>query len=153
MDQEKNGRAEPVTVELLSEMYRNVTMGSESLATVVPMIRDKALLSNVTSQLEQYADFTNRTASLLHKRAVKPKEPNLMKKAMSRGGIALNTAFDSSDRHIAEMIEKGTRTGVDELEQKLCEFTAHGCDKDAADLCRSIVAFERREADRIKDFM
>ena len=31
------------TVELLSEMYRNVTMGSENLVSVIPMIKDKFL--------------------------------------------------------------------------------------------------------------
>ena len=43
------------TVELLSEMYRNVTMGSENLVSVIPMIKDKFLLSNVTNQIEEYA--------------------------------------------------------------------------------------------------
>ena len=38
------------TVELLSEMYRNVTMGSENLVSVIPMIKDKFLLSNVTNR-------------------------------------------------------------------------------------------------------
>ena len=45
-------KSKPITVELLSEMHRNVTMGSESLSSVVPKIKDKFLLSNVTAQLE-----------------------------------------------------------------------------------------------------
>ena len=146
------GKEQPVNVELLSEMYRNVTMGSENLATVVPKIRDKFLLTNVTAQLEKYADYTNKTANLLNKRAVKPKEPSMMKKAMSRSGIAFNTMIDSSDRHIAEMIEKGTRTGVDQLEEKMNQFREKGCESDALELCQDIIKFERTEADRAKDF-
>ena len=133
-----------MTVELLSEMYRNVTMGSENLACVVPHIRDKALMRNVTYQLEKYADFTERTAVLLNRRVVKPKDPTLMKKVMSRGGIAMNTMFDDSDSHLAEMIVKGTQTGLEQLETKLAEFAGQGLDGDAVSLCREILDFERR---------
>lgn len=150
--QASNMTSEPVTVELLSEMYRNVTMGSENLATVVPMIRDKFLLTNVTSQLEKYGDLTNKTANLLKKRAVKPREPTMMKKVMSRGGIAMNTLFDSSDKHIAEMIVKGTKMGVEQLEHKLNDFRSKGCDEDAVKLCRDIVQFEHTEADKMLDY-
>lgn len=134
-----------VTVELLSEMYRNVTMGSENLATVVPMIRDKELMTNVTAQLERYADLTNKTADLLGKRDVDPKEPTMMKKIMSRGGIKLNLMTDASDTHIAQMIAKGTETGADELQLKYEQFRDRGCDSDVLNLCGEILEFERKE--------
>jgi len=147
----KNG--ETATKELLAEIYRNVTMGSENLSTVVPMIKDGALLSNVTAQIEKYAEFTNRTGEQLKKHSEKPKEPTIMKKAMSRGGIAINTIFDSSDSHIAEMIERGTRTGVDQLERTMTDLRRRGCDDASIGLCSEVITFERREADRIKDYM
>ena len=137
-----------VTVELLSEMYRNVTMGSENLSTVVPMIRDSELMSDVTRQLESYADFTNRTADLLKHHNTEAKEPTFMKKAMSRGGIKLNTMIDSSDEHIAQMIAKGTETGADELRLKYEQLRDRGCDKNALNLCDEILDFERKEIAR-----
>ena len=145
--------ANNVTVELLSEMHRNVTMGSENLASVVPMIKNAGLMTNVTAQLEKYADFTKRTEKLMHSRSVKPKDPSLMKVIMSRGGIALNTAFDSSDGHIAEMIVKGTKTGVKQLEDTFEQMKRRGVDSDAAELCGEIIGFERREIDRAKDYI
>ena len=148
-DNKKNS----VTSELLSEMHRNVTMGSESLSSVVPKIKDKFMLSNVTSQLERYADFTSKTESLMEKRAIRAKQPSLMKKLMTRGGIMLGTAVDSSEAHIAEMIGRGTKLGAEQLEHKLCEFETKGADHDAVQLCKSIVDFERTESDKMKDYM
>lgn len=145
-------RAEPVTTELLSEMYRNVTMGSENLSAVVPKIRSKFLMSNVTYQLEKYADFTNRTENLLKKRAVNAEQPTMMKKLMSRSGIAMNTLFDSSDKHIAEMIVKGTKMGAEQLEHKLDDFRHKGSDAEAVGLCQEILDFEYREADKMLDY-
>ena len=148
MDKNKNNKpsaTDEVTVELLSEMYRNVTMGSENLANVVPKIRDSELMSNVTAQLEKYAELTNRTASLLDKYDITPKEPTLMKKMMSRGGIEINTMIDSSDEHIAQMIAKGTETGADQLRLKYERFRDNGCDAETLDLCSEILDFERKE--------
>lgn len=146
----KNGveNSESVTVELLSEMYRNVTMGSENLAAVVPRIRDKELMESVTAQLERYAEFTNKTEELLNKRAVTPREPTVMKKAMSRGGIMVNAMIDPSKEHIAQMIAKGTETGADDLQVKYERFRDRGCDGDALNLCEDILSFERREIAR-----
>ena len=125
-------------------MYRIVTMGSENLVSVIPLIKDKFLLSNVTNQIEEYASYTRETEKQLRKRSIDPKEPKLIKKLMSRGGIAMNTMFDSSDSHIAEMIEKGTRMGLDSLVKKREEMSAVGCDSDALHLCGAIEDFERR---------
>lgn len=141
------------TVELLSEMYRNATMGSENLTSVIPIIKDKFLLSNVTSQIEAYAGYAREAENQLKKHGVKPKEEKLMKKLMSRGGIAVNTMFDSSDSHIAEMIEKGTRMGVEQLEEKQAELTRRGCDSEAEKLCGEMISFEREEDAKIKDFI
>ncbi len=140
------------TNELLGHMYRNVQMGNENLCDVLPKITDKFLVSNVTSQLERYSAYASRTAAELRKRSVQPQELSAMKKAMAKAGIAMNTLVDSSDRHIAQMIEKGTRMGVDDLEGQMVRLTKEGCDMEVTALCREIVAFEREEADKIKDF-
>lgn len=141
------------TVELLSEMHRNVTMGSENLVSVIPMIKDKFLLSNVTNQIEEYASLQRECEKQLRKHSVEPKETSLMKKMMARGGIAMNTMFDSSDSHIAEMIEKGTRMGLEALEKKHGELENRSCDTDVLSLCGDIEAFERRETKKIKDYI
>lgn len=140
------------TNELLAVMYRNVEMGSESLTDVIPMIKGREMLTNVTAQMEKYSDFMTRTQAELRKRAGQAKKLSPMKKAMAKSGIIINTMLDSSDGHIAEMIEKGTRTGVDTLEEQYCRLSKEGCDSSVAGLCREIINYERREADKIKDF-
>ncbi len=141
------------TVELLAEMHRNVTMGSENLSNVVPKIKDKFMLSNVTSQIETYAEFAKQTEKQLNRRGIKPKDATPMKKVMSKTGIEVNTLFDSSDAHIAEMIEKGTRMGMKQLAEKRTELEKCGCDGEVCKLCGDILAFERRETNKIKDYM
>jgi len=139
-----------VTVELLSEMHRNVTMGSESLTMVVPKITGSGMMASVTDQMEHYGEFTTKTEELLGRLNVEPRGSSLMKRTMTKMGIAMNTAIDSSDQHIAAMIGKGNMTGLTELTGKLHKLT--DADEEAVNLCRDILDFEKREAMNILDF-
>ena len=145
------GAENNVTVELLSEMHRNVTMGSETLTMVVPKISGGAMMTSVTDQMEHYGKFTTKTEELLGRMNVKPRGSSLMKRTMTKMGIAMNTAVDSSDQHIAAMIGKGTMTGLTELTGKLHKLT--DADKEAVNLCRDILDYEKQEAMNILDFV
>ena len=140
-----NRGAGDATGELLAEMHRNVTMGAESLAMVVPGIRAEELMSSVTGQMEQYADFTRQTEKLMRLRSETPKQPTIFKKAATKGGIMMNRMLDPSEKNICDMIAKGTRTGAEQLQDKMEELEARGCDPEAAELCRDILSFEEEE--------
>ena len=80
------------------------------------------------------------------------KNRRLHEKIKTRAGVMASTMFDSSDAHIAEMIERGTRRGADELERTMIEAGQGACDEASMRLCKSVIDFERREADRVRDF-
>jgi len=138
--------------ELLSEIHRNLVMGSENLCCVVPHIKGKFMLKEVTSQLEQYAAYTRTANAMMRERAIHPKKSYPLKTAMVRGSIAINTLFDSSDSHIAEMISKGTRLGADQLERSIYQLRRQGCHPDVVDFGKSVVSFERTEAEHITQY-
>ena len=150
MNQHSTNSQNNVTVELLSEMYRNVTMGSETLSMVVPKVHGSEMLTNITGQMEQYGQFTTRTEEMLNRLEVTPRESSLMKRSMTKMGIAMNTAMDPSDNHIAAMIGKGTMTGLTELTGKLHKLKE--ADQGAADLCREILAFEKEQTMKILEY-
>lgn len=133
------------TGELLAEMHRNVTMGAESLAAVIPGIRAEQLMTSVTGQLEQYADFTRQAEKLMRIRAEEPKRTHVWKKAVRRGGILVNRMLDPSERNICGMIARETRTGAEQLQDKMEESEARGCDGEVSELCRDILSFEEEE--------
>lgn len=139
--------------ELLSEIYRNLRMGSDNLGSVVSMIRDPLLLREVTAQLEGYAEQSIHTAERMREHMVRPQKENFLKTLMARGGIAMNTMIDSSDKHIAEMIARGTRMGADQLEKTVYRMQRHGCEPDVAKFGCQVVQFERTEAARIEAFL
>ena len=140
------------TVALLSAIHKNVTLGCDNIAAVVPMIEDKFLMTNVTGQLEHYAELKKRVESAMEPYGVHPKKHSRYEKVRRRAGVLASTVFDSSDAHIAEMIERGTRNSANELERTMLLSGRGVCDEVSLRLCRSVIDFERREADRVRDF-
>ena len=144
-------RAGDATGELLAEMHRNVTMGAESLAAVVPGIRSEQLMSGVTGQLEQYADFARQTEKLMRLRAEEPKQPAIWERAVRRGGIMVNRMADPSEKKICALIAGGTRTGAEQLQDRMEEAEARGCAEEVSGLCRDILSFEEEEIIRAEN--
>jgi hypothetical protein len=140
------------TEELLCEMYRNVKMGSDSLCDVTSKISDRFMLKNVTGQIGGYAELQSKCKALMDEHHVKPKKESALKRAMAKGGIALNTVFDSSDEHIAEMIVKGTEMGADSLEKTMNTCKKYGVSENIVDLCENVIKFERGASGAMKDY-
>ena len=139
------------TEELLCEMYRNLKMGMDNLCSVTPKIDDKFMLREVTGQLSRYAGYCERCESLMLRMSVDPKKPSAMKRAMARGGIIANTLVDSSDKHIAQMIARGTAMGADTLERTMRSCRRQGCSEEAAALCSGVIDCQRESAGRMTD--
>lgn len=139
--------------ELLAEIHRNLTMGSENLTSVLPKVRDKFLTREITFQLEEYAAHTRQAVSLMSEYGVTPAKTSFMKSLMSKGGIALNTLIDPSDRHIAEMIRRGTNLGASQLSRTVDRLAYRGCDDHVVRFGRAVVDFERTGADRAGEFV
>lgn len=141
------------TKELLSEVHRNLVMGSEALVDVLPKVQDKFLRREITYQLEAYAAHTEKAVSLLGKYGIAPEKTSFMKSVMAKGGIALNTLLDSSDEHIAEMIHRGTDLGATQLNGVIDKLSRRGCAEPAMSLARTVVEFERTSAARAAGFV
>lgn len=140
------------TAELLNEIYRNASMGSENVGSLTPLIRNRFLMTDATAQMEKYSDYTMRADALLKRYAVKPEKLSVVKKLTARTEIAVNTLFDSSDANLADMIARGTTLGADDLERTTRRLESGNVDPDALRLAREVAAFERAQAEKMKRY-
>lgn len=138
--------------ELLSEVHRNLTVGSNNLGNMLPKVKDKFLMQAITCQMEQYSAFTEEAEALMKQEGQKPPKLSAADKLFSRTGAMMNTMFDSSDRHIAHLIAKGTKTGAETLESTIRSPENTHASPTVMDLAQRVTAFERTEADRMKAF-
>ena len=139
--------------ELLSEIHRSLTMGTENLTNALPKVRSKFLIREITFQLEGYAAHTRQAVSLMGEYGMTPEKISLLRSLMAKGGMVLNTLSDSSDEHIAELICRSTNLGASRLACTTDRLAYRGCDDHIVRFSRSVVAFERTGADRAGEFV
>ena len=138
--------------ELLAEVYRNCQLALESISDVLPEVEDEALREEITRQHEEYEKISAKAAVLAKDKALEVKEPNPMKKAMMWSAIKLNTAFDDSRNHIAELMIKGTNMGVTSL-YAIINDKSSGIDEEIKAYAEKLKDLEEKYEEALKKFL
>ena len=135
---------------LLQEIYKNTTMGGDSIVNLMDKVSDEGLRKEMTRELERYREYSSRAADLLGERGLKPEEPSMMAKAGSKIGMAFNTMLDTTTSHIAEMMINGATMGIINIEKQFNENEPTG---KARELAEEILDFEKSTADNLARFL
>ena len=78
------------TNEILEQIYKNVKMGSNSITSLLPKVKDERMISDLTTQLTGYENFACRASGLLHSGGVRAEEDGFLKKIPLKAGIMMN---------------------------------------------------------------
>lgn len=137
----------------LSQIYKNVKMGADSIINLLPSVKDDSLRSMMTMQLDGYEKYAARAAKALEERGMVAKEENIFTRVSARMGMAINTMIDSTTGHIAEMMIQGSNMGITDMTKLLNEHAAGGSCVDAVRLAREVVAFEEHNLEMLKRYL
>lgn len=137
--------------KLLSEMYKNVKMGQENIASVIPKVDDKFMLRVLTARLEQFGAYSQKISDMMHEHGWEPQEPSAAAKLGAKAGIAVNTLTDSTPSHIAEMFIKGSEMGITKLED--ARRNTVDCGESTIRLCDDIIENERCDRQKMEKFL
>ena len=138
--------------EILAEIYRNAQLALESIADILPQIEEGDIKEEILREHEEYERICSEAAQLAKKFNLELKEPGAVKKAMMNMAIKMNTATDNSKSHIAEMMIKGTVTGITCLKTSLSE-SERVMDPEIKKLLCDLIALEESFETRLKEFL
>ncbi len=141
------------TPELLCYIYKNVKMGSDAIVDLLPRVEDTNFRGALTEQLNGYERFADSAEKQLTPMGIKPREEPMMKKMMSKMGIAMNMMTDASVGHMAEMLIKGSTMGITDMTKHVREFEGEGCPEEALKLGRDLITFEQDNIEKMKTFL
>ena len=85
-------------------------------------------------------------------KGIEMKEPSSFKKAMMKGSIKMNAMMDGSRNHIAEMMLKGTVTGITSLRTSQSDMF-EDADEEIAKLLSETIELEEKYEQRLKEFL
>ncbi len=135
----------------LGAIYKNAKMGADSIISLLPKVKDDALRSAMTMQLDGYEKYAARAARELECHAVEAKEEGLMVRMSAKMGMAINTMISSSASHIAEMMIEGSNMGITDMTKLVNNYDT--LDSEAVRLAREIISFEEHNIEILKRYL
>ena len=135
------------------EIYKSMKMGADSIINLLPHIKNDALRSVVTMQLDGYEKYAARAASALRERGQEPREENLITRVSARMGIAFNTMIDSTASHVAEMMIEGSNMGITDMTKLINDHEPRGTCPEAVRLAREVITFEEHNLEILKRYL
>lgn len=150
MNEEK--RIDP-TVEFLSEIYKSVKMGSDSIINISSKVGDGLLRDELMRELDNYEKYAKRIGKIIYESGNTPKEENIMAKLGAKMGMAMNTLTDSSESHIAQMMIEGATMGITENMKLISKYEGKGASDEALTLGRETVKYMEHTVENLKKFL
>lgn len=143
---------ERITEEsFLGAIYKNAKMGADSIINLLPKIKEDALRSVITMQLDGYEKYAARAEKELRLHDVEAKEEGLMTRLSARMGIAFQTMLDDSTGHIAELMIEGSNMGITDMTKLLNNYET--VDSEAVRLARELILFEEHNIELLRRYL
>ena len=136
---------------LLSEIYKSVSMGSDSVTTIIGKTKDSTLRTALTSQLDGYQRFVNETKAKMNEKNIEVKNPGILSKMPSEISINMTTMIDNSTTKIAEMMINGSTMGVIEIKRTVNKTT--GASEDCLKIADDYINFEESNITNMKNYL
>ncbi len=142
-----------LTVEFLTELYKNMKMGSDSIVNISSKVKEGELRDELAKELDSYERYAKKMGRLLYDAGATPKEENIMTKMATKMGMAMNTLTDSTESHIAEMLIEGTTMGITENTKLINQYEDKGVSDESLKLARDSVCFMENTVEDLKKFL
>ncbi len=138
--------------EIVAEIYRNAQLALSSISDILPEIDDEKIKSEIISEHGEYERICGEAALLAKKIGAEIKEPSPVKKAMMWSAIKMNAAADNSRSNIAQMMIRGTVTGITSLKTTMTEGE-HVMSEEVKKLLKDLITLEENFEQKLKKFL
>lgn len=103
------------TKELLSDMYKNVTMAQGAIKTLVDYVEQTDVKKRLHKQIEQYDVYVEQVDELAQKLGFDPTPAPKFAISMADVGIKAKMLTDNRQTHVAKIMMQGTLNGIIDL--------------------------------------
>lgn len=142
-------RSQEVTV--YREIQRNTETAMKAMETISDKVYDDNLARLISGQSLKYAELHNEAAKQLVEAKAELYRGSHLTDMMLKAGIHYNTMLNTSTGHIAELMIKGSNTGILEME-KVLHHNPEAGEKSTA-LARQLIDFQENSAEILKDYL
>ena len=138
--------------EIVAEIYRNAQIALTSISDILPEIDDEAIRKEILSEHEEYERICAEAALLAKRMGAEVKVPSPVKKAMMWSAIKMNAATDNSRSNIAQMMIRGTVTGITSLKTTMTEGE-HVMGEEVKKQHKDLITLEENFEEKLKKYL
>lgn len=135
------------------QMYKDLNMSSDAVINLMSHTDDERIKTGMSAALCFYEKTAGKVKKILNDRGVQTKEEKPMSKMAAHMGIVMNTAIDSTDSHIAQMVIEGSTMSITEAVKLRNQYRdVPGCGE-LVTLANDIAEFEDKNIQNMKQFL
>ncbi len=139
-------------VELLNYISKNTEMGKSSIKQLLEVVKHPEFRETIESQYREYDEIYDLAHQALETRHEEAKNVNPMTKISSYIMINFNNLTDGSESSMAEMMLKGSNSGIIEITKHLNDL-GDQVEPDVKQLAERLLKFEKRNVEELKKFL
>ena len=135
----------------LNDAYKNAHIALQSISDLLPAVEDEEIKKELKEEYEGYEKIIGEISTLIAKKGIEPKDINPLKKAMLWSSIKMKTIMNNSKNQVAEMMIKGTVTGINELTAMMNE--EENLEEDVKEKVSALLELEEKYQQNLKKYL
>ncbi len=140
-------------LEFYKNLYKSTDTGYDAVTTLLPKADDEKLHHDMVLHMEGYRYF-GRVAKEQLKKANQPaKKLPAVRHIPARMGMTVQTMFNSSPEHIAELMINGSNMNILTMRKQLNQLKRQNAGGEAADICQRMIDFEQDNLKRMQNYI
>ena len=136
----------------MAELYRNSLLAMQSIENILPAAGEEELKEELLREHGEYEQLCARASALACDKHILLKEPGPFKKAMMWSAIKMNAAADNSPQNVAQMMIRGTVSGITSLKTSYTD-SADIMDEEIKTLLRRMISLEEEFEKGLKRYL
>ena len=141
----------PEEVNVYREVQRNAEMAVKAIETMSDMVYEDDFALQISRQALKYSDIRNRALDRLLAARAETAHPNALSDLALKGGIHLNTLFNTSTSHLAELMIENSNRGI----TRMCKVLNHNRLERSmsVEIARGVMDFEEESIGILKKYL
>lgn len=138
-------------IAIYREIQKNTETAMKAIDTISDKVYDDALAMQLSRQSLKYSEIHNAASRQLVEGKAEYYRSGALADALLKTGIHYNTLLNTSTGHIAEMMIKGSTSGIIEMEKALKRNENAG--EKPVTLAKQLIELEERNVARLKQYL
>ncbi len=136
---------------IYKEIQKNTKMAMKAIDAISSKVHNHGLAHQIARQSAKYAELYNGATKELIKANEKSYYSSAFNEMMLRMGVNCNTMMNQTTSHIAELMIKGSNSGILEMEKILRHNKEAG--SAPVDMAKQLIDFETNNVKRLKEYL